>query len=82
MFHHLPPLKFPQLEKVNRTGKRFYVLPDGTELVSVTTMLAAQPNPTIEQWKNRVGPEEANRVSKLATGRGTGLHSLCESYRC
>jgi len=31
-------------------------------------------------WRKRVGEEEANRVSKRATTRGTAVHTLCERY--
>ena len=32
------------------------------------------------EWRNRVGEEEANRISKLATGRGNRVHLLAEKY--
>jgi genome maintenance exonuclease 1 len=34
----------------------------------------------IMEWRNRVGEVEANRVSKLATGRGNRVHLLAEKY--
>jgi genome maintenance exonuclease 1 len=35
---------------------------------------------SIMEWRNRVGEVEANRISKLATGRGNRVHDLAERY--
>ena len=32
------------------------------------------------EWRARVGEEEANRISKQATSRGTNVHTICENY--
>jgi genome maintenance exonuclease 1 len=32
------------------------------------------------EWRNRVGEQEANRVSKMATGRGNRVHNIAERY--
>jgi genome maintenance exonuclease 1 len=81
MFNYCPP---KQLQDLNSEtfpdGKRYYTLPDGTRLPSVTTVLGAQKKDAIIAWRKRVGEEEANRVSKKATSRGTGVHTLCEYY--
>jgi genome maintenance exonuclease 1 len=61
-------------------GRRFYTIPDGTKLPSVTTVLGAQKKQAIMEWRKRVGEAEANRISKAATGRGTNVHTLCERY--
>jgi genome maintenance exonuclease 1 len=34
----------------------------------------------IMEWRNRVGEVEANKISKLATGRGNRVHDLAERY--
>jgi genome maintenance exonuclease 1 len=34
----------------------------------------------IQEWRNRVGNEEANRISSKASTRGTKLHKACEDY--
>ena len=34
----------------------------------------------IYEWRQRVGAEEANRISRIASGRGTRVHTLCEKY--
>lgn len=79
-FRHNPPSKLQDLVAITENGKRFYTLPDGSKLPSVTTVLKVIPNDSIDKWKARVGEAEANRVSALATGRGNGLHKICEEY--
>jgi genome maintenance exonuclease 1 len=32
------------------------------------------------EWRKKVGEEAANAISSRAAGRGTRIHSLCESY--
>lgn len=81
MFVHCPPLKLPELESVTQPdGKRYYVTPSGKRLPSVTTVVGAMKKQAIMEWRNRVGEAEANRISKLATGRGNRVHLLAEKY--
>lgn len=62
-------------------GKRFYVLPTGEKLKSVTSVLGEKLDKTaLLEWKKRVGPEEAARVSAQATRRGTSVHKIAENY--
>lgn len=61
------------------TGRTYHT-PDGA-YPSLTTILGKTANnPWLEQWKARVGEEEAARVSKEATDRGTIVHSYAERY--
>jgi len=81
MFNFCPPKVLADLKSETfPDGKRYYTLEDGTRLPSVTTVLGAQKKEAIMKWRKRVGEEEANRVSKKATSRGTGVHTLCEYY--
>jgi len=81
MFNYCTPKELQDLKSETfPDGKRYYTLPDGTRLPSVTTVLGAQKKQAIMQWRKRVGEEEANRVSKKATSRGTNVHTLCERY--
>lgn len=81
MFNFCPPVSLPDLKSETfPDGKRYYTLEDGTKLPSVTTVLGAQKKDAIMKWRKRVGEEEANRVSRKATSRGTAVHSLCEDY--
>ena len=81
MFTYCPPKELQDLKSETfPDGKRFYTLPDGTRLPSVTTVLGAQKKAAIMQWRKRVGEEKANAISRKASGRGTNVHTLCERY--
>jgi genome maintenance exonuclease 1 len=81
MFTYCTPKELQDLQSQTfPDGKRYYKLPDGTKLPSVTTVIGAQKKAAIMEWRKRVGEEEANRVSKKATSRGTNVHTLCERY--
>lgn len=59
---------------------RTYITPDGN-FPSVTTILGKTANNVwLDRWKERVGEEEARRVSKLATDRGELIHKYLERY--
>ena len=81
MFNYCPPIKLPDLKSVTSDdGKRYYVTPNGIRLPSVTTVVGASKKQAILDWRDRVGHEEANRISYKASSRGTVVHSLCEDY--
>ena len=81
MFTYCPPKSLQDLQSTTfPDGKRYYQLPDGTRLPSVTTVIGAKKKQGILEWRKRVGDEVANKISKQATSRGTNLHSLCEKY--
>jgi len=81
MFHYCPPRDLQNLQSTTfPDGKRYYQLPDGTRLPSVTTVIGAKGKQAIMEWRKRVGEEEANKISKQASGRGTNVHTLCERY--
>lgn len=61
------------------TGKRVYHTPAG-DAPSVTTILSTLPNPELDAWRERVGEEEANRISKEATDIGTLMHDYLEAH--
>lgn len=71
-----------ELQTTTIDGQRWYVLPDGlTKLKSVTTVLGEKLDKTaLLEWKARIGEEEANRISKIATRRGNAIHSIAERY--
>ena len=59
---------------------RTYFTPDG-DYPSITTVLGKTANnPWLQAWKDRVGEEEAARISKEATDRGTLVHEYAEKY--
>ena len=78
-FVNLPELDF-DLQSKTENGSRKYVTPNGDAYPSVTTILSAYNKKAIQEWRERVGEESANKISTQASTRGTRLHSLCESY--
>jgi hypothetical protein len=81
MYIHCPPKELPKLQSVTHSdGKRYYTSPNGVLLPSVTTVIGAKKKQSIMEWRQRVGEEEANRVSRFASGRGTKMHNLVERY--
>ena len=62
-------------------GKRHYILPDGTKYKSVTTILSERTDKTfLDDWRKRVGNEEADKIIRQAGKRGYSFHKLCENY--
>ena len=71
---------YPSLKRINNSGKRLYNTPSGN-LPSVTTILDRTKDKTfLVEWKKRVGEEEANRITKEASGLGTIFHKHLENY--
>lgn len=61
-------------------GNRWYILPDGKLVPSVTTILSYFESESLQKWKDRVGEEESNRVKYRASRRGTSIHEMIEKY--
>ena len=81
MFKYCPPKDLGDLKSQTfPDGKRYYTTPDGVKLPSVTTVIGAKKKEAIMKWRQRVGEEEANKISRKATSRGTNVHTLCERY--
>lgn len=69
-----------ELETTERDGKRYYILPDGTQVPSVTSVLASQDHSYLDEWRNRIGHAEADKITTQAGIRGTAIHDLAEKY--
>jgi len=78
-FITLPELDFDLKAETTPEGRR-YITPEGESYASVTTVLTEYNKKAIMEWRERVGEEEANKVSAQASSRGTRVHSLCETY--
>lgn len=61
------------------SGIRVYATPSGAA-ASVTTILSTLPNPGLDAWKERVGPEEAERIAREAREIGSFMHNRLEAY--
>lgn len=82
MFNHIN-VSLPQLERETIDGVRYYKIPheDGFhKFVSITSITSHHNRHIFEQWRKKVGEEEANKINKQATSRGTDLHSMVENY--
>ena len=63
--------------------ERHYAIGD-SKLPSVTTILQAtqteEKKAILEQWKQRVGVDNAENIKNEAANRGTIMHRIIESY--
>jgi genome maintenance exonuclease 1 len=67
-------------KNIDKSTGRVYETPDGL-YPSVTTILKATADMSgINAWRERVGQEEADRILKEASSRGTILHKYLEDY--
>lgn len=80
-FRHvkLDELNFEMESETTEKG-RVYKVPGGGLYPSITTVLSSYNKKALMEWRQRVGDEEANRVAKAASGRGTRLHNTVEKY--
>ena len=76
LIHH----EFPKLQRLDLATGRVYLTPDGNKYPSVTAILGSKKDPSIQEWRKRVGEKEANRLSKKASDRGTAIHSYVEDF--
>lgn len=82
MFKHID-IELPKLERETIDGVRYYSVPDDEELlrlVSITSVISHINREKFIGWRKKVGEEQANKITKRATSRGTDTHSLIESY--
>jgi len=63
----------------SETGRKYLV--DEAPVPSVTTILSATKNSKgLDDWRRRVGNEEADRIMKNASSVGTEMHKVLEFY--
>jgi ATP-dependent exoDNAse (exonuclease V) beta subunit len=74
---------YPSSTRQTLDGKRVYNI-NGEALPSVTTILQAteteEKKKILEQWKQKVGVENADRIRDQAANRGSVLHRIVENY--
>ena len=75
-FEHCNHLGDLELEKKETNGMRLYNLPDGQWVPSITSVTSFYNRQIFIDWRKRVGVEEANKITKKATARGTDFHEL------
>ena len=82
MFKHID-LELPKLSRETIDGVRYYSVPEEDELiklVSITSVTSHFNKEIFVNWRKKVGDEEADRITKAATTRGTDMHTLTEHY--
>jgi genome maintenance exonuclease 1 len=81
IFDHvkLPQLQFDLNAETTDSG-RLYTTPEGNKYKSITTVLSHYGKKAIYEWRQAVGEERANEVSRKASNRGTKVHKICEDY--
>jgi genome maintenance exonuclease 1 len=82
MFKHIE-LNLPQLERETIDGVRYYKVPDEDQLlklVSITSVTSHINREIFDNWRKKIGEDEAQKITKAATSRGTDMHSLVENY--
>ena len=78
--HEKIDIGYKDLDAETTDSGRTYSTPDGKSYPSVTTVLSILNEHIIQAWRDRVGEEEANRISGKASNRGTRVHSIVEKY--
>ena len=69
-----------ELNKKETRGIRLYNLPNGEWVPSITSVTSFYNRQIFADWRKRVGIEEANRITKKATTRGTDFHEAAQAY--
>tara|TARA_Y100000033_G_scaffold49735_1_gene58627 strand:+ start:236 stop:916 length:681 start_codon:yes stop_codon:yes gene_type:complete len=78
--HEEIDLGYSDLNSETKAKGRHYVDPEGNQYPSITTVLSILSREAIQKWRERVGEEEANRISRVASSRGTKIHNIIEKY--
>jgi CRISPR/Cas system-associated exonuclease Cas4 (RecB family) len=82
MFNHVN-LDLPKLQREVIDGVRYYKIGDNSDpfrAVSITSVISHYNKEIFEKWIKRVGDEEADKITRQATSRGTDAHTLIENH--
>ena len=79
-FTHCNYLGDLELNKKETNGIRLYNLPNGDWVPSITSVTSFYNRQIFIDWRKKVGIEEANRITKRATTRGTDFHEAAQAY--
>lgn len=72
---------YPVLEREHTEAGRMYVIPDGTKLPSVTTILKhGADNSHLDNWRKRIGYDKAIQIGNDAANLGSVMHKYIEYY--
>jgi genome maintenance exonuclease 1 len=82
MFNHVN-IDLPKLDRETIDGVRYYKVPNEEELlklVSITSVTSHKNRQFFANWRKKVGEEEADKITRQATSRGTDMHTLTEHH--
>jgi ATP-dependent exoDNAse (exonuclease V) beta subunit len=82
MFNHVN-IDLPKLDRETIDGVRYYKVPDEEDLlrlVSITSVTSHKNRQFFANWRKKVGEEEADKITRQATSRGTDMHTLTEHH--
>ena len=82
MFVHEPlvTLKYEPLSVTYENDTRYYEVEPGVLYPSMTSVLSILSRDSIAKWKERVGEQKANAISRKGRFRGNQVHQMCENY--
>jgi len=81
MFIHTPSkVQLPRLTRKNENHKRVYYDQDGNRYESVTNVVGFVDQKGLQEWRDAVGEDVANYVSRKAMNTGTKMHNMVENY--
>ena len=79
-----PKFDYHELSRTTEEGRRLYSTPDGSRVPSVTTILEKtkpeEKKQALNEWRKRVGVENAQKITTEAANRGTRMHTYLEDY--
>lgn len=62
------------------SGQRFYTLPTGERYPSITTVLSAKDKEWLNNWRNMLGAEKADKETQRCADRGSAIHEMIERF--
>ena len=73
---------WPELSTSNALGMRWYEVPSGEKYPSITSVLGKSPGKQkgLQEWRDRVGEHEANKIARRGANRGTAFHNIVEDF--
>lgn len=75
------PYNYPTYTRVDIDGKRHYAAEGYDPVPSVTTILSATKDTTpIDEWRDRIGHENADKIVDIAVSVGQQMHTNLENY--
>ena len=73
--------QYQELTQITKDTGRVYVDSNGNKMPSVTTILSKTSDKShIDEWRKRVGDEQADFITKLSSDVGSAMHENLENW--